>query len=425
MPKYNQRGAALVVGIIILTVVTIAGLSSMSGGSMQERMASNQNNKAISFMSAEAGAGWFMQRVRKEINDGGHANEAAWNTWANSLTPPPQKVSDTDFGFFEFANISFNFTAGNVTLDVIGESRSSSANNAEVFATTRLALVYNLHGSSSGFPPPEAAYTCYGQHCTTATGSNSGSAIYYDGRDWNLPASTSCTGSNCNGTLAGGGTTGIYLIGNTSSNAISTGNQAGDSRPEQIRGDPLARQQTDQTNADGEFTSAGGVSVTDWNDYVSDVLASTNPAPVTINASSTNQVLSNNLGNRSNPNIVHITGSGSIQMSGNTHGAGVMIIDGPIAISPANGTATFEGLIILRNGARFTSGSGTFNVFGSIISLGGVQNQIDADFGGNFMLKYSSQALGNIMHLGGGGNNSSTNLNSINQIGLASIRETI
>jgi type IV pilus assembly protein PilX len=66
MSKKNQQGATLVVGVILLSAITIVGLSSMKGGSMQERMASNQNNKAVALMAAQAGASRFIEIVNKK-----------------------------------------------------------------------------------------------------------------------------------------------------------------------------------------------------------------------------------------------------------------------------------------------------------------------------------------------------------------------
>ncbi|MCK7574694.1 MAG: pilus assembly PilX N-terminal domain-containing protein [Chromatiales bacterium] len=68
MMKHKQQGASLVVGLILLTVATVVSLSSMTGGSMQARMTSNQNNKTASRMAAEAGASRFIKFVNeKEI----------------------------------------------------------------------------------------------------------------------------------------------------------------------------------------------------------------------------------------------------------------------------------------------------------------------------------------------------------------------
>ena len=50
----RQRGAVLVVALIMLLLMTIIGLTSMRGTNLQENMASNLRESNLSFQSAEA-----------------------------------------------------------------------------------------------------------------------------------------------------------------------------------------------------------------------------------------------------------------------------------------------------------------------------------------------------------------------------------
>jgi len=50
----NQNGAVLIVALIMLLVMTIAGITTMSGATLQERMAGNARQKAIAKINAEA-----------------------------------------------------------------------------------------------------------------------------------------------------------------------------------------------------------------------------------------------------------------------------------------------------------------------------------------------------------------------------------
>lgn len=50
----SQRGAALIVSLIVLLVVTLLGLSSMESALMQERMASNSQNENLAFQASES-----------------------------------------------------------------------------------------------------------------------------------------------------------------------------------------------------------------------------------------------------------------------------------------------------------------------------------------------------------------------------------
>lgn len=51
----TQRGAALIVALIMLVIMTMLGLTTMNTSVTEERMAGNARNKQLSFDSAEAG----------------------------------------------------------------------------------------------------------------------------------------------------------------------------------------------------------------------------------------------------------------------------------------------------------------------------------------------------------------------------------
>lgn len=51
----GQRGATLLVGLVMLLLMTVIGLAAMRGSSMQELMAGNMRDRNLAFQSAEAG----------------------------------------------------------------------------------------------------------------------------------------------------------------------------------------------------------------------------------------------------------------------------------------------------------------------------------------------------------------------------------
>ncbi|MBK1701537.1 pilus assembly PilX family protein [Thiococcus pfennigii] len=55
MPATRQAGAALVIALVFLLLMTILGVSSMQGTALQERMAGNQRDRNQAFQAAEAG----------------------------------------------------------------------------------------------------------------------------------------------------------------------------------------------------------------------------------------------------------------------------------------------------------------------------------------------------------------------------------
>ena len=50
----SQQGAALIVGLIMLLLMTILGVTSMSSSIMEEKMAGNSRDRAIAFQAAES-----------------------------------------------------------------------------------------------------------------------------------------------------------------------------------------------------------------------------------------------------------------------------------------------------------------------------------------------------------------------------------
>ncbi len=65
-PGKRQRGAALFVGLIIMLVLTILGITIMQVVTQQERMARNLVNKTIAFQAAETA----LRAGESEINSG-------------------------------------------------------------------------------------------------------------------------------------------------------------------------------------------------------------------------------------------------------------------------------------------------------------------------------------------------------------------
>jgi type IV pilus assembly protein PilX len=51
----RQRGAVLVIGLIMLLLMTIVGLASVRGSNMQELMAGNMRDSQVSFQASESG----------------------------------------------------------------------------------------------------------------------------------------------------------------------------------------------------------------------------------------------------------------------------------------------------------------------------------------------------------------------------------
>ena len=51
----SQRGAVLIIGLIMLLLMTIVGLAAIRGSGLQEMMAGNMRERTLAFQAAEAG----------------------------------------------------------------------------------------------------------------------------------------------------------------------------------------------------------------------------------------------------------------------------------------------------------------------------------------------------------------------------------
>jgi type IV pilus assembly protein PilX len=89
-PRNRQRGAALVVGLLLLLVLTILAVSSMNSASLEFVMAGNEQYRANAFSAAEAGieqtidSGTF-NPAGGAVNQNGAAT--ATDNWATVTQP--------------------------------------------------------------------------------------------------------------------------------------------------------------------------------------------------------------------------------------------------------------------------------------------------------------------------------------------------
>jgi type IV pilus assembly protein PilX len=68
LSRIRQRGATLVVALMILLVLTVLGLASMQVTRMEERMAGNSRDVNLAFQGAEAGLRDAEERIRVQAS---------------------------------------------------------------------------------------------------------------------------------------------------------------------------------------------------------------------------------------------------------------------------------------------------------------------------------------------------------------------
>ncbi|MEH6493746.1 pilus assembly PilX family protein [Halopseudomonas sp.] len=61
----NQRGAALMVSLVFLLLLSLAALAGVRSATSQERMVANLHQRTLSFQAAEAGVRWVERQLRQ------------------------------------------------------------------------------------------------------------------------------------------------------------------------------------------------------------------------------------------------------------------------------------------------------------------------------------------------------------------------
>lgn len=89
-----QEGGVLIISLIILLVMTLLGVSAMTGSDLQERMVGNQKRMIQASMAAESGAILALQWLRTHPEAWGDAK--AWQAGDEAL--PSRPSSSPNFG---------------------------------------------------------------------------------------------------------------------------------------------------------------------------------------------------------------------------------------------------------------------------------------------------------------------------------------
>lgn len=81
-PPRPQQGVALFVGLLLLLMLTLLGLSASNASIMQERMAGNMQDSNLAFQRAEAALRDIEIRIRNVSTGGGSGNLGAAQLWS-------------------------------------------------------------------------------------------------------------------------------------------------------------------------------------------------------------------------------------------------------------------------------------------------------------------------------------------------------
>lgn len=381
----TQRGAALAIGLILLAVASLATITSISTGVMQERMTANQDNKARSFMAAEAGGASLVDWI----------NANGWPT-ASRFPPSQSNVVPAD------PSIRFTMTLQSPSwadspLAVIIEGQALSADGVLILARTQLLVELERR---TGPPPPAASrpipapatISCFGGPCELMAGSGRGADEGFgtvSGFDHPIPP-LDCSGGGCRMQPQGDNRTlpavpAVFLTNPTGSsvgvqgggkfNAYQGLNRAGTAN---IAGRTIdvARRPIDYPND----PATGAATAPTWGS----VFGTGGPPPTRLESGRT---------------ALSDIGGSNVEV-------GTLVLNGDDLTM--RGNALFVGLIIIRNCGTLNMGVNS-NVYGAVIieAVRADGSACPANYnpfgaGGTPAIRYSSAALQRAAEVGGG-----------------------
>lgn len=338
----REKGAALVVGIVLLVVSTLLALVAMQSSIFQERMASNQINKTISLMAAEFGAGHLLEA----INSVGYDPSQPITQWDVGNSNAPLSAGDGN-GFFwvELLNHVDEESEPPTPLRVAVHGVSRTAANTPDLGKTE------LHLSVTEIPPNPADLDCGGD-----TGPSDDAAINFINplNEYRAPNSNSFT------------VTGAQEDGETAGPAIGVSNTTDrDALINELGPDGVDRLH----NYDG------GIVAKDYGEFWN--------SPSTLqqfvdlvcadpNARCGTSVAANTTGRGKNkaaamvPKITVVRGDATVDFGGGAVGAGLLIVEGDLYM---NGNPSWDGIIITLGGTVDVSGGGNGVFNGTIYAL--------------------------------------------------------
>jgi type II secretory pathway pseudopilin PulG len=332
----NEKGMVLAVTLMLIAVLAILGTTAVTTVTTDIKIAGNYRQSQVALYNAEAGVEQVIAYLR-----------------TNTVTYPTSSASPTlitvtcPTGYSFNTSVSINYVAPNqYRFQMTGTGAGNASKTIEAYITNSFSLSYGVDG----------ALAMYGNNPAIA----GGGAI--DGTDHALP-STSCTGSSCH-TAANSGP-GPSLPGLFSTETVAVGSTSITGNPAQVLNTSAEAQAKDDQ----------------WTAFANSIVAS-------------GRYDSTFSSSRTAPKITVLTSD--TKVTGNNHYYGIIVVSGTDVEIETAGTMTFEGLIILANGATLTT-KGTANTYGSVITCN--HSELTVTLNGTPTLMYSTAAIANLSNI--------------------------
>lgn len=336
----NEKGMVLAVVIMLIAVLVLLGATAIFTTNTDMKISGNYKVGSQAFHNADAGVETVLEYLRKN-----HI------TYPTSTAAPTTITISCPTGFNFNTSVPINYISANrYKFQISGTGANNASKTIEVYFNRTPLYPQTADGAVAMYGGGPAVQF--------KTGGGGGYAI--DGHDYPVPTNSSCNGSACNTTALSTTTNppvpGLFTI-----------------MTPTLTGDVAA-------HLGGVPTQAIGASRQDAYDNFADYVVA-------------NNLYQSTLGTRANPAVTLIPNGTTLNGTGN--GAGIIIVNEGGALQ-INGNFEFEGLIILRGTGRIF-GTGTGNVFGSVITVDHTSKLIDLTGGIN--LYYSTAALANLSNI--------------------------
>lgn len=109
-PRAHERGAALIVGLVMMLALTVLGISGMNMASLELTMAGNTQSQQLAFQAAESGIEMAISRpvnagaplIIEEDFDAEGSYSTRSVTEFDTITLPPDGAFSTDVAAYHF-----------------------------------------------------------------------------------------------------------------------------------------------------------------------------------------------------------------------------------------------------------------------------------------------------------------------------------
>lgn len=367
----EEKGFALVLGMLLLLVATLIGISALNTSTFDVLISGNERASVQAFYIAEAGINEFIGRFRAGATNEILDNDPSNPDWKVLLARYPGKGA-TKIGYLSGILNSYSSLQSQLDFGVEIKHKIDAANQVVRYGGVPIYIIksygFTEDGGnkvlevelkkSSDYDPPAALYSKMTVHID-------GSSTYINGNDGCGPTHHK---------------PGVITPTDTIPSITESGNPSINGSPPTVtlasHPPPTTLQIKEMLDyvkghADFRYQYSGDQTLTGYSNVWGSPTNNDTGVPITYTGPM---------------NIIYfnMNGDKTLTLAGGSRGAGLLLIEGNLEI---NGEFTWYGVILVTGTVRYTGG-GEKNITGGILSGGNIK--IEGDLGGNSGTLYCS-----------------------------------